>query len=125
MNRMIVSAFIAIAAIAGNTADCNAATISKGKTKKVSTFFSKVLEGEKTVYKGTDKIAPENIEATRNAVWECWRNAVENKDPFSRSIISMFWTVRGPFLFHFQNISASQVLCFLEVPQGTPTIWQK
>ena len=80
MNRIIVSAFIAIAAIAGNTADCDAATISKGKTKKVSTFFSKVLGGEKTVYKGTDKITPENIEATRNAVWECWRNAVANKE---------------------------------------------
>jgi hypothetical protein len=54
MNRLIVSAIIAIVAIAGNTADCNARTISKGKTKKVSTFFTRVLGGENAEYKGDD-----------------------------------------------------------------------
>ena len=80
MNRLIVSAIIAIVAIAGNTADCNARTISKGKTKKVSTFFTRVLGGENAGYKGDDKIKPADIEATRKAVWECWRSAVANKD---------------------------------------------
>ena len=76
MNRIIVSAFIAIAAIAGSTADCNAQTISKCKTKKVSTYFSKVLNAESASYNDKEKIKCDNIEATREAIWECWRNAV-------------------------------------------------
>ena len=80
MNRIMLSALIAIVAFAGNTTDCYAGTISKGKTKKVSAYFSNVLNGESAAYKGTDKIKPADIEATRNAIWECWRNAVANKE---------------------------------------------
>ena len=70
MNKTIISAIIAIAAIAGNVADSNAGTISKGKTKKVSAYFSSVLNGESADYKVSDKIKPADIEATRNSVWE-------------------------------------------------------
>ena len=76
MNRTIISAIIAIAAIAGNVADSYAGTISKCRTKRVCSYFSKVLEGESISYKGNDKIKPEDICTARNAVWECWRNAV-------------------------------------------------
>ena len=76
MRKTIVSALIAIVAIAGNTTVCNAGTISKCKTKKVSAYFSYVLNGESATYKSSDKVKPTNIEATRKAVWECWRNAV-------------------------------------------------
>ena len=79
MRRTILSAIIAIVAIAGNTSECNAGTISKSKTKKVSTFFAGTLNGENIAYKGAEKIKPDEIDATRNAVWECWRNAVANK----------------------------------------------
>ena len=58
MNRIMLSALIAIVAFAGNTTDCYARTISKGKTKKVSAYFSSVLNGESAAYKGTDRIKP-------------------------------------------------------------------
>ena len=80
MNRIIVSAIIAIAAVVGISTDCEAGTISKSKSKKLGKYFSKVLDGENVDYKGKDKIKPENIEATRSAVWECWRNAVMSKN---------------------------------------------
>ena len=76
MNRIIVSALVAIATLATNV-ECNAQAISKSKTKKVDAYFSKVLKGENTIYKGNDNIKPEKIEATRNAVWERWRSAVQ------------------------------------------------
>ena len=76
MNKIVVSAIIAIAAIAGNGADCNAGTISKNKTKKVSTFFSKVLNGENASYNSNDRIKPGDVANARDAVWACWRNAV-------------------------------------------------
>ena len=91
MNRIIVSAFIAIATIASSTTTCYAKTISKCKTKKISAYFSKVLKGEEANYKGNDKIKPENISAVAitnqresvvawNAVWSCWRTAVQAVD---------------------------------------------
>ena len=61
-------------------ADSYAKPISKCKTKKVGTYFSNVLKGENAGYKDNDRIKPEDIEATRNAVWECWRNAVLTAD---------------------------------------------
>ena len=51
MNRIMLSALIAIVAFAGNTTDCYAGRISKGKTKKVSAYFSSVLNGESAATK--------------------------------------------------------------------------
>ena len=80
MKRIIVSAFIAIAAFVAGSSNCNAKSVSKSKTKKISTYFSKVLKGEKADYKGTDKINTNEIDAARKAVWECWSNAVNALD---------------------------------------------
>ena len=80
MNKIILSAIIAITAITCNTTESSARTISKCKTKKISTYFHKILEGEVASFKGNDKIKPGNIEATRNAVWECWRNVVLSRE---------------------------------------------
>ena len=62
---------IALVALAGNSC---AGTISKGKSKKVVSYFAKALQGTRTDYEGNEKI--KDIEATRSAVWECWREAV-------------------------------------------------
>ena len=45
MNRIIVSAFIAMVAFATG-AECNARPMSKCKAKKVNSYFSKALKGE-------------------------------------------------------------------------------
>lgn len=80
MKRIIVSAFIAIAAFVASASDCNPKSVSKSKTKKISTYFSKVLKGENINYKETDKIKTEDIDAVRKAVWTCWSNAVNALD---------------------------------------------
>ena len=76
----MVTAFIAIAAFVAGASNCNAKSVSKSKTKKINTYFSKVLKGEKADYKGTDKINANDIDAARKAVWECWSNAVNALD---------------------------------------------
>lgn len=76
MNRTIITAIIAIATIAGSVTDSNAGTISKCKRKKVTTYFNNVLNGDNAAFKGNRKIRPKEIEETRNAVWQCWRDAV-------------------------------------------------
>ena len=76
MKKIFLSALIAIIALLSGSNDCNAKTISKCKIKKVSSYFSKMLNGECAGYKGKDKIKPADIEDARKAVWECWSNAV-------------------------------------------------
>ena len=71
MRRITIAAMIALVALAGNSC---AGTISKGKSKKVVSYFAKALQGTRTDYEGNEKI--KDIEATRSAVWECWREAV-------------------------------------------------
>ena len=51
MKRIMVTAFIAIAAFVAGASNCNAKSVSKSKTKKINTYFSKVLKGEKADYK--------------------------------------------------------------------------
>lgn len=71
MRRITIAAMIALATLAGNSC---AGTISKGKSKKVVSYFTKALQGTRTAYEGNEKI--KDIEAARSAVWECWREAV-------------------------------------------------
>ena len=77
MNRITLSAIIATVAIMSNAVYCQADIISKCKSKKITAYFTGILQGEETEYKCCcGNIKPEKIEETRNAVWECWRNAV-------------------------------------------------
>ena len=54
MKRFTVSVFIAIIAFTTGL-ECKAKTISKCDTKKVNTYFSKVLNGENAEYKGNNR----------------------------------------------------------------------
>lgn len=53
-----------------------AKNLSKGKVKKIKNYFTDTLLGESAEYDGCDRINVADIDAVRQSVWNCWRDAV-------------------------------------------------
>ncbi len=80
MRRLYLSLVMALFAVALVFTPASAGTLSKKKSKKVSSYFTSSLQKGSVVYSGNEKISLADIETVRKAVWECWREAVNNFD---------------------------------------------
>ena len=59
---------------------CPAQELNKKTAVNIETYFSSSLNESNAIFKKDKKIAIDEIEETRQAVWQCWRNAVTKHD---------------------------------------------
>ena len=78
MRRLYLSLMMALFAVALVFTPASAGTLSKKKSKKVSSYFTSSLQNGSVVYSGNEKISMSDIKTVRKAVWECWCEAVNN-----------------------------------------------
>ena len=76
MRRDIIISLLAAATALSCTS--TGKILSERKTKEITAVFSQTVQGKDAVYDNCDRIGIDNIANARAAVWECWRNAVEN-----------------------------------------------
>lgn len=76
MKRLIILQVLILSVICGYA--CNKGKISKRNAKKITEYFGQRLQGDSALFSSSKKIAAGDIERTRAAVWECWKNAVKN-----------------------------------------------
>ena len=76
MKRYYLSSVMALLALPFIVSSVEAGNLSKVKSKKVRSYFSATLQGTPTEYKCCEKIEISDIPSVREAVWNCWRDAV-------------------------------------------------
>ena len=76
MKRTYISFVMALIAVVFATSEVGACDLSKRKAKRVKNHFSAILQGDATEYDSKDKVDIDNIGKVREAVWECWCDAV-------------------------------------------------
>lgn len=80
MRKTIITTLLLAVSVACFACDKKDAKLSKRQTKKITEYFTQSLKGEREPFDSKSRIKVANIEATRNAVWQCWREAVMDLD---------------------------------------------
>ena len=75
---ILASALLAVAAFCH--ADNGNDRFPKGKSSKISDYFTSTLEKKENNNKFNEKISTNKIEEIRSKVWNCWKDAVEDLD---------------------------------------------
>lgn len=77
MKRAIITAALSLALVFGYACSGNG-KISKGESKRIKEYFTQSLQDVDCSYSNNKKVKIKNIAKARAAVWECWKEAVDN-----------------------------------------------
>lgn len=77
MKRAIITAALSLALVFGYACSGNG-KISKGESKRIKEYFTQSLQDADCSYSNNKKVKIKNIAKARAAVWECWKEAVDN-----------------------------------------------
>ncbi len=87
MKKSII--LVAMATITLHFATAQTTTLKNGVKEKIDKYFTSTLEkGKPTTFDHNKKVAISKIAETRNAVWECWREAVKSIDEEKLPVMS-------------------------------------
>ncbi len=77
MKRAFITTAFALSLVFGYACGGNG-KISKGESKRIKEYFTQSLQDVDCSYSNNKKVKIKNIAKARAAVWECWKEAVDN-----------------------------------------------
>ena len=79
MKKVFITLILITGAVTCSATGCKGKKITETKERKITEYFTECLKNEKKIpFDDKGKIGANDIETTRKAIWECWKNAVQN-----------------------------------------------